>query len=257
MPDVTAYTVIGRDVKLLDWCITNARQRAEIEHDWLVVGWNITQTCQDWCADHDVRCVSFDAPEVEKGDTASFLRNLYRSFNMGYELATTRYVARLGSDQFFSKGWLKWLMHAAESRDGAGVFHSWTVESTLAKRSRHDVRDFGSSPGEFDQQAFDIYADAIVSQYSSRFLMRGWETKLFYNHPYRGMQTRPDGCTWIQTRDLWLKHGPMEDGINREGVTGDVAYMDRLFDAGVQAFLVPPSVTYHLVRGESREVQAA
>lgn len=264
-PQVTVYTVLSKDVELLRWCIGNARERAGVDAEYLLVHWvnadlsdsqldNVERTA----AELGMRLVVHSATRPDQHPTSVdfFLKNLYRAWNLGYAHSHTKYVARLGSDQFFSKGWLAELMRASAMRDDNGTFHTWTVESPVAKHSRHEVRDFGSTWDTFDVSAFDFYAKALISQYSSRNLLAAHECRLFYNHPFRRMQCRPDGCTWLQTKDLWGRFGPLEDTINAEGVTGDVAYMDRLSDAKIPAYLVPPSVTYHLVRGESREQQA-
>jgi len=183
---------------------------------------------------------------------------------MGYAYASTKWVVRMGSDQFFSHNWLRNLMEAAEKHGERGIYHTWTVESDLARHSRHEMRNWGTSWDEFNKTQFDLYSNDLIYRTGSTKAIRGDECDLWYRHPARGKQRRPDGVTWLQTKALWGEFGPLEDGINVEGVTGDVAYMDRLYDgvtssgrevAPVCGYLVPRSVSYHLVRGESRDVQ--
>lgn len=259
--NTTCYTIISKDRQLLEWCVNNARERAGIDSNWLLVHWvnpemseYQVENIQEAARNLNMQYVVHSADQVSDypNRTAWFIKNLYAAWNLGYEHSDTKYVARMGSDQFFSRDWLKWLVTASEMRH-AGTFHSWTVESTAAQKSRHDIRDWGCTYDTFDRPAFDLYATNLIHQYSSRVLLNAGECKLFYHHPARGIQSRPDGCTWFQTKELWEQYGPMEDTINDEHVTGDVAYMDRLSDAGIPAYLVPPSVTYHLVRGESRD----
>jgi hypothetical protein len=257
LSNITAYVLISHDVPLLEWCITNARERAGVEHDWLVVNWindpEEAKPVKKWCKDNGVRYCSFKATEGE--GTEWFLENLYSGWNEGYKKAESKWVVRLGSDQFFSQNWLAALMNCRSRWGDRAVYHTWTVESPIAKGSRHDVRDFGSDWQSFDPVQFDQYADHLIHKYGSRLALSTHECGLWYNHPARGQQLRPDGCTWLQTRDLWEEFGPMDDKLNDESVTGDVAYMDRIYDGGVPGFLVPPSSTFHLVRSESRHLQ--
>lgn len=258
MEDVTAYTIIGRDTNLLRWCIENARARAGIPHRWLVVGWDMEDGPQRWCEQEGIEVANWVGyPQADfPGKTEWFLKNLYKAFNKGYELAKTPWVARMGSDQLFSQNWLANLMKAADKFGERAIYHCWTVESPIAKNSRHEIRPWGTTWAEMDVKRFDQYAADLAHRYSGEKALRTADCNLRYRHPHRGLQLRPDGCTWLQLRSLWEEFGPLDDVVNAEGVTGDVAYMDRLYDAGVKGFLVPPSVTYHLVRGESREVQA-
>lgn len=250
--DCTCYVLIGRDVGLLNWCVSNARERAEYPHKWLVIGWDPTPEIEAWCKLSGVDFMPLPSPAIEPGDTAAFLKSLYACFNAGYELADTKWVARMGSDQFFSKGWLKDLMDAAAKHGDRGIYHCNTIESDAAKNSRHEVQAWGTTWETFEQSRFVAHCNRVRERFENRPVVTQDECGLYYRHPARGAQARPDGCTWLQTQDLWEEFGPMEDHVNAEGVTGDVAYMDRMYDAGVPGYLVRLALTYHLVRGESR-----
>lgn len=265
MADVTCYTIIGRDLGLLQWNVLNARKRAGMPHEWLVVNWvnpaddpACAAAIQAWCESESVRYVRY--PGTREQDypsrTAWFLHDLYASWNLGYAEAQTPWVARMGSDQFFARDWLKWLWTPVEHFGERAVYDVWTVESPLAVRSRHPIEDFGVSPQTFDTRRFDEYAATLQNRYSSRYLLKPSECRLYYQHPTRGLQVRTDGVTWLQTRALWEKHGPLPDAVSPEGIAPDVAYRDRLFDAGIPSYLVPPAVAWHAVRGESRDLQA-
>ena len=58
----------------------------------------------------------------------------------------------------------------------------------------------------------------------------------------------------MMTKDLWREFSPMNDQVVL-GVAPDVQFMDRIYDAGVSGYLCRTASSYHLVRGESREVQ--
>jgi len=273
--DVTCYTILSRDAELLDWCVSNARERAGIDHEWLLVHWvnkddskeqirTVLETARKTLGMRYVCWLATPETAHEFGDDTTppaqrrlrwFLYNLYACWNLGYKATETPWVARLGSDQFFSQEWLARLMDEAALHGERAIYHCHTVESTVARHSRHPIEDFGSTWQEFNARRFDAYADEHMVRWAHMPAVRGTECGLYYNHPARGQQERPDGCTWLQTRALWEEFGPMEDSLNAEGVTGDVAYMDRMYDAGVPGWLVNSSLTYHLVRGESRETQ--
>ena len=259
MADITVYTVVSIYDQLLQWCIANARARAGIEHDWLVIGWGASDAVKRVCEKEGARLIDFmpdQEPSKESADhTPWFLRELYLRFNAGYQYAENKWVARMGVDQFFSKNWLKNLMNAADRYGDRGVYHCWTVESPIAKNSRHEIKDWGITWQEFDSIRFEQYASERAWRYQYELAIPGDECGLFYRHPSRGTQQRADGCTWLQTKALWQEFGPLINTINEEGVTGDVSIHDKMTDAGVKSYLVPTSTTYHLVRGASRGQQ--
>ncbi len=257
MAEITCAVAIGHDTELLRWCLENARARAGIEHEWLVVGWDIADGPKQWCEAEGIRLVDWPGyPLLDFPDkTAWFLKNLYKAFNAMYDLAQTKWVARMGSDTFFSKDWLARLMEAAEAKGDRSIFHTWTVESPLAKHSRHDVQDWGSTWQTFDLVRFEQYASERAWRWQNQLVIPGEESGLSYFHPTRGGQVRCDSVTWLQAKELWQELGPMPDAINEEGVSGDVAYMDKMMDAGIAQYLVPSVTAWHAVRGESRGVQ--
>lgn len=261
---ITCATIIGHDLDLLRFCVENARARAGLPHQWLVINWipadrpEAAAPIETWCRQEGVSYFPYQGeprPDDPGASTGWFLRQLYACWNLGYSKADTKWVARMGSDQFFSHNWLANLMKAADKFGDRAVYHCWTVESPVAKNSRHEIRPWGSEWDKLDIKRFDQYANDLAHRYSGEKALRVGDCNLHYRHPHRGLQLRPDGCTWLQLKTLWEEFGPLDDVVNYEGVTGDVAYMDRLYDAGVKGFLVPPSTTYHFVRGESREVQ--
>jgi len=268
---VTCYTIISRDKSLLEWCVTNARDRAGMNHEWLVIGWDPEPQIVQWCKEHKVRLVEYNPkPESDfPNRTAWFLHNLYACWNLGYEHARTKWVVRMGSDQFFSQGWLAKLFEGVAAIAGREedrteesvaaaenmIYHCHTTEDDIAVNSRHETYEWGNRPETFNVQEFNLYANDRIVRYAHQPLIPGPMCDLYYTHPSRGLQIRPDGCTWLQTKLLWEKYGPISDVLNVEGVTGDVSFMDKMDDAGVRSWLVPSSCTHHLVRGESRDIQ--
>jgi len=262
MSNITAAVLIGHDLALLRWCLENARARAGIDHDWLVVNWipaerpEAAGPIEAWCKQEGIKYHPYlGTPKPEGNTTPWFLKNLYAGFNLCYEAAETPWVARMVSDTFYSKDWLKNLMIGAEVAGERSVLHCWTVESPIAKHSRHDVQDWGSTWQEFDFARFENYASERAWKWQHYPVIPAVECGLGYYHPTRGQQVRPDGASWAMAKAIWREFGPMEDMVNAEGVTGDVAIHDRMVDAGVGQYLVPASTCYHLCKGESRGVQ--
>ena len=263
MSETTCYTVISRDATLLGWCVENARERAGAPHEWIVIGWDPTDDILAECDRLGVRCVAMQMQPMPsdrshpESRTAVFVANLYKAWNAGMEHATTKWVARMGSDQAFSKGWLTNLLACAERHGERAIYDVNTVESPVARHSRHMIRDWGSTPDEFEdrgRQRFDSWANDLAHRFVSNPTVRGDLCDLWYNHPTRGRQRRSDGVTWLQTKALWEEFGPMNDRVV-DGVAPDVAYRDRLQDAGVPSYLCLTATSYHLVKGESRDIQ--
>lgn len=265
--NIACYTIISHDHDLLRWCINNARERAGIGHRWMLINWinegmdsNMAaeRICR-WCIANNVGYYPYKAvPQSQFPDrTKWFLHNLYACWNLGYEHAEKdEFVARLGSDQFFSQGWLGDLAIASKKSRGKGVYHCWSVESILAGGQRHPIISAGTNFRDFSVGEFEKYVAKWKKSIGSERVVEGSQCGLAFNHPKRGAQIRPDGLTWLQSRKLWEKFGPMRGDINEEGVTGDVDYMDRMTDAGVPQYSVRSCLSFHLVRGETRQEES-
>jgi len=268
MIKITATTIIVSDVDLLNWCIYNAHRRAGLmegyELEWLIILADARENTIGYCEEIQKMVPEMNLKYVvhkEKTEkqipdkTQRFLHNLYACWNMGYEHADSEWVVRMGSDQYFSRQWLYYLMRAAENYGKEYVYHCLTVESPAAVHSRHPIMNYGTTWQDFDERRWDQYCNDVQHRYSSIIVHTPVQAGLYHSHPTRGTQLRPDGVTWLQAKEVWEKHGPMSDDINEEGVTGDVSYMDKLYDNGIAGLQVPCSLSYHLVRGESRDVQ--
>ena len=145
-------------------------------------------------------------------------------------------------------------MDCIEKGGERAIYHCNTVESPAAKHSRHEIQDFGQTWDTFNTQRFDAYANDITWRFQNNPMLDNAHCDLWFNHPTRGPQTRADGVSWCQTKELWKEFGPISDKIEN-GVTGDVSYMDKMYDAGVPGYLCLRSTAYHLVASESREIQ--
>ena len=68
-----------------------------------------------------------------------------------------------------------------------------------------------------------------------------------------GQINRTDGCSWLMTKKDWEKHGPLP--VLENGVTGDVVIHDRFQKNGYESYITRDCITYHFVRGESKDIQ--
>jgi len=263
----TYYTIIGKDLELLKGHVENVKEYAGFDKltcdkEFLIIVYknkniptNVTDVLLEYCANNGIRTVLYDEP------TDSFLDNLYRSWNLGYEHATDGYVFRAGSDQVFSKDSFPKLYEAAlKLRVGFGdtkiILQANTIENktriiSTGAGSRHFCEDFGFTFQSFDYAAFENFIASInkgVPEIVDIATALG-----HWGHPTPlptslGMVNRVDGCSWLMTKEDFNKYGPLPPLENN--VTGDVIIHDRFQKAGYQSYIVRDCITYHFVRWE-------
>jgi hypothetical protein len=118
-PLISVYTVIGRNVDLLDQWISGVCERAGMD-DYAInlVLWNPTAEVMDYVSQmakevsphpNRFKYVIYNPTDyVFRGHPDHrYVFDLYNCFNMGYEMSPCKYVLRSGSDQIFSKNFLK------------------------------------------------------------------------------------------------------------------------------------------------------
>jgi hypothetical protein len=261
----TYYTIIGKDLKLLKGHINNIKTYAgfdklECDKEIIVIiyknntiPFNVTQSLIEYCKSENLSYYIYEEP------TNNFLENLYKCWNLGYELSTNGYVFRGGSDQVFSKDSFIHLYNAAEKlrvekNDEKFILQANTIENELrSPQSRHFVKSFGNTFDEFSYPDFEEFVKTINTGIDDEILdinkclyLWGKPTPLWTS---LGAINRVDGCSWLMTKNDYLKFGPMPTIINN--ITGDVLIHDRLQTNGYTEYIVKDCVTYHFVRGES------
>ena len=136
----------------------------------------------------------------------------------------------------FSPGWLDGLLRL---QDGKSIVTSQLVEAMepdLAHGSIH--KDFGCSPGEFDEQGFLSFANTIRKtdqRIGGQYVPVCIPSKLFSEcggYPEGNLDTPWNGCA---------------------GYPADVAMHDRYLKLGVPHVTALDSIVYHFFRGEIRE----
>lgn len=254
------YTIIGRDARLFKWHVDNVLRNSGLSRDlWdfnVVVYKNnripeqTTAEILELCKINDINWLIYNEPHD------NFLINLYNSWNLGYTLGKGELVLRAGSDQAFSPGCFAAMLDAHNSYYGTGelITQMHTVESPLAgPGSRHWVMPFGNNWQEFKEDEFVKFcqSQAKPGLFGIEEALRIWKHPTSFNSSL-GHINRVDGVSWLMSRELFKKIGPMPAIEN--GHTGDVIIHDRATRAGIPELLVGDAFSYHLVRGEARQI---
>ena len=262
------YTIIGKNLPLLKGHIDNIKNYAGFnsltcDKEIIVIIYTnqtidpiITDSLIEYCKSENIRYIIYEER------TNSFINNLYACWNLGYESIDGGYIFRGGSDQVFSKDSFPALVHEAEELEASGrskfILQANTIENSVALRqigatSRHFSCDFGGTFGSFSYSKFEEFVDSINKDVNLKLLniddaLRIWNkpTQLMTSI---GVINRVDGCSWLMTKDDWVKYGPLP--VIQNNITGDVIIHDRLQRNGYIEYIVRDCVTYHFVRGES------
>lgn len=261
----TYYTIIGKDLNLFKGHITNIKEYAGFnkltcEKELIVIIYKnqtipeeITNSIIEYCNLESIRYHIYNEPNN------IFITNLYKCWNLGYELSSDGYIFRGGSDQVFSKDSFVELYESAEKLRKTNPNHKFilqanTIENSLrSPQSRHFVESFGNDFNEFNYDLFEKFIYKINNNINEEILTIG-QCLNYWGKPTPlytslGIVNRVDGCSWLMTKDEFNKYGPMPTIINN--VTGDVLIHDTLQINGYEEYIVKNCVTYHFVRGES------
>ena len=265
-PLVSCYTVIGRNVRLLDQWVQCVRSRADYDNlEINLVLWDPAPDIVQYTIDNNIRTVTYKAAEhtYNGAPCHRFVLDLYNCFNLGYEMSRAEYVFRSGSDQIFSKGFIGKAMELIlpyEKRDATGHFektafyHQYTMESWDGSKaaygnpcSRHIMPigwwDYIYNP-RWDK--FDGFCEAI----STDKLLTNVDYPLAFRHATKGWVFHTVGASWIQRRDTWERLGPLWTHVGQGGLTGDVEYFDRGDANNIPSLLLHNSFTLHRCKGE-------
>jgi len=267
-PIVSVYTVIGRDPQLLKVWLHSVESRAGLSARlWEIdlVLWNPTDEVLNYVKENGYRHKIF-IPESD-----NYIENLYTAFGMGYEMSRAKYVFRSGSDQIFSKNFLKNSMelianfeHKYNGQDA--LFHLYGVESyegivasyeyvfnpyNKHPSSRHILMpNTWTEDNKYDPnyERFDKLCDALRWDK----ILTHYEYGLMFKHPTKGYVPHCQGPSWIQKKSLYIEHGPYLKHMKETGFTGDVVWMDVMEAVNVPSVLLHNAFTLHLSRGESK-----
>lgn len=260
-------TIIGRAPHIFKAHVDNVLKNAGLPRDlWnfhVIIYRNskidssITQELCDIAAKSDIRVTFYD--EVEGSDFETFLHNLYACWNLCQTLGDTPLNVRAGSDQAFSRDSFKNMLEAWDhyqletNNDNVVMFHNLIECRSNVDLSRHILEDFGRNWNEFDEAKFQEWCDknervGLVGHAEANKL---WGAPR--DMPGLASNGRADGASWIQSKKLFKKFGPMPPRYANgrlAGLTGDIGIMEKMRDAGVQFYIIGNSTTYHISQGE-------
>ena len=273
-PLVSAYTIIGRNVRLLDqWiqCVKSRSGMKPFEYEIDLVLWDPADDILQYVNDNKIRYTIYDSSKHEyRGHPDNrFVFDLYRAWNLGYSMSRASYVFRSGSDQLFSKNFLSNSMDLIlnyeyeltdegfkpRKEDRTAFYHLLTLESWEGSKaaygrpcSRH-IMPIGIwndlySP---DWGRFDKFCEAMLVP----TLLSNEEYALPLRHPTRGWILHTVGASWIQRKSTWDNIGPLWEHVGINGLTGDLEYFDRGEVLGIPSFLIANAATLHRCKAEA------
>jgi hypothetical protein len=260
----TYYTIIGKDVSLLKSHIENIKgyagyDKLTCEKELLVIVYTnsrikpeTTAGILEYCKQNNIRTHIYNEP------TTNFLDNLYACWNLGYEHSTDGLVFRGGSDQVFSRDSFPALYEAALAMKGQKVvLQANTIENPvklaqIGAISRHFAVGLGCNFGEFNYPEFERFISVINREVREK-VVNIQQALQYWRRPTKletslGNIDRVDGCSWLMTKEEWVKYGPLPPLEN--SITGDVIIHDRMQRDGYTELIVRDCVTYHFVQGE-------
>jgi len=261
----TYYTIIGRDPSLLEGHLENVTKYAGFDKltcqkKLLVIIYKnpsiekgTTDTIIEICGKYGAEYVMYEEPH------SIFIENLYACWNLGYQHSLDGFVFRGGSDQTFSKDSFVSLYEVASDHEGEKIIlQANTIENADRNlNSRHFLEPLGNTFDDFSYEKFEEVCERINAKVEEPLIsidtaleVWGKPTPLGTS---LGVINRVDGCSWLMTKKDWKEFGPLP--VMENGVTGDVIIHDRLQLNGYSSFITRDCITYHFVRGESKEIQ--
>lgn len=190
--------------------------------------------------------------EVEGDDYETFLHNLYRCWDRCQTIGNSPLNMRAGSDQAFAQGAFKFMLDMWDAYnwkhngDNMILFHNCIESKENVPLSRHILEPFGHSWSTFREDDFqqwheDNYVHELCDFDRANEL---WGAPR--DIPGCPMNGSADGCSWLQSKALYAKFGPMLPRM--EYGTGDITLMMRYRNAGIPIRICGSSTTYHLSR---------
>jgi len=188
--------------------------------------------------------------DMEYDEGKGFLWNLYKGWNLGYEIGFRHadYVCPIATDHAYHYGWLSNLMKHAKSNR---IVNCKLIEpGTLP--TLHEVYNFGPTyDSDFNEVAFSRVSAELFSR--GKGLLAVDESS--YGHRF-------DAMPFVISRDVWERFGPMSmnlvdgspdpDRIFVNGVTGDTDFFNRCKTGGVEIVKALDAISYHCGGLETR-----
>lgn len=211
------------------------------------------QTTDEICkvADDNFITIHF-YDEVNGDDYETFLYNLYACWHLCQITGETPYAMRAGSDQAFGPNAFRNMVAALDgfveenNHDNVILFHNCIESAENVKDSRHILESFGRNWLEFKEDAMKEWCAKNEFGGLADFTTASKKWGAPRNLPGCPMNDSADGCSWLQSKQLYKSNGPMV--ARMEYGTGDITLMMRYRNAGVPIRIVGDSTTYHFSR---------
>lgn len=174
-----------------------------------------------------------DVDHRNENPSEYYINRVYKAWNRAAEEAETEIVCLINSDMYVSDYWLDALLEVYHA-DPSALPVSLLVESGRIPSGLPEyVHDFGTTPDQFDRQAWGAHAARLRERGSGH--------------------TQPGGLYMpvLFSREAFFRYGPYPPG-NPAGTTGDKWLFDRFAQAGYRHMTVRGSVVYHAQEGEMR-----
>lgn len=237
---IMLYCQLGGAIDMADFSINMALDNAGLgdsEFNIVFICWKTPEHSYKWLEDNNFGYVNMIYDEGH-----GFLWNLYKGWNLGYEIGFkfAPYVCPIATDHSFHKNWLKnMLTHCRENR----IVNCKLIEPGVLP-SLHTTRNFGPTiAGKFDQASFESFAESIAQDKIVFDDIKGW---FHQNQGVGGSYGhRLDAMPFVVPFDVWQRFGPMQQTLNPYGTTGDTDFFDRCREGGVEIVKVLNAISYH------------
>jgi len=250
---ISLYCQIGGAIDMAEFAINGpygalANSGLEPEEiDLTFICWKTPPHTYEWLHKNNFKYV-----DMEYDEGKGFLWNLYKGWNLGYEvgLESADYVCPIATDHAFYKDWLKNMLSFAQPNR---IVCGKLIEPGLLP-SLHTTVNLGPTiEGQFLAREFEMIC-AHLSKDELVFDDTG------YYHEDGGIGgaygRRLDSMPFIVPADVWAKHGPMKQILNEFGITGDTDFFDRCKFAGVEITKALNSISYHCGGAETMRNRA-
>lgn len=240
-PKIAMYCQIGKSLDMAEFSIRKAIENAGMpkeDFDIVFLCWKTSDEVYAWLKGKNYKYV-----DMEYDEGKGFLWNLYKGWNLGYEvgLKHTDYICPIATDHSFYPNWLNNLYkHCAPNR----IVNCKLIEpGTLP--TLHAARNFGLTiDNEFQEDAFLEFAAELEEKGRDQLAT----DEKAYGHRFDAM---PFACA----KDVWNRFGPMNKTlINNSpdpdrhfvnGVTGDTDFFNRCKSGGVEVVKSLDAISYH------------
>lgn len=236
---VILYCQIGRTLDLAEFSINSAIENAGIEFDKdfqiIFVCWKTEHHVYEWL---DKNNYAYFDMEYDEG--MGFLWNLYKGWNIGYELGykISDFVCPIATDHAFAPNWLiNLLKNGKQNR----IVNCKLIEpGTLP--TLHSAVNLGlTTKDEFNYKKWEQVYSYYLKHYENKIVFDDCipnERGGAYGH-------RLDAMPFLCHKDVWEKIGPMAQVLLQNNLTGDTDFFNRAKMSGVEIVKALDAISYH------------